>query len=99
LERLRDLVGDDGFLLLQYERCVDDPVAELRRTYAYLGVDPDVVPDALVVRHRQGGSPTPPMPDDVRAAMVEYYLPHVQRLAASFPALDIERFPNFAGLL
>ena len=40
-------------LVLQFERCVRDPLAELRRTFAFLGLDPDVPPGLDVRPSRQ----------------------------------------------
>ncbi len=59
LETLLDQFDRSQVLVLQFERCVQDPAAELRRTYEFLGADPvDHVPATL--RERVGGA-TPRM--------------------------------------
>jgi hypothetical protein len=54
LRRLFDQFPGD-ILVLQYERCVADPVGELRRTYEFLGVDDvDHVPESLDAHPNRG---------------------------------------------
>ena len=45
-------------LVLQFERCVADPVGEMERTWRFVGVEPlDEAPERLL-KHRQAGSGT-----------------------------------------
>ena len=54
VQRLVDVVGRDRLLVLQYERCVRGPAAELARTLDFLGVSP-WAPDErlLTMRYNQ----------------------------------------------
>jgi hypothetical protein len=89
-------IDRDRLLVLQYERCITDPAAELARSYRFLGLAEDFVPADL---HRPVG-PTTEGPvevaDDAVARLVEAYRPDVAALAAQFPELDLSLWPNFA---
>jgi hypothetical protein len=85
-------------LVLQYERCVQDPVAELRRTYEFLGLESvGHVPESLTDRR---GRPSPPV--RFTDALVEAARPIVQRdvaeLAALVPEIDLDLWPSCAGI-
>jgi hypothetical protein len=88
---------DDGrLLLLQYERCTEDPVGQLARSYRFLGLDDDYVPPNL---RRPVGPTTEGKIDiaaDARRRLVEAYTPDVEALTAQFAELDTALWPNFA---
>jgi hypothetical protein len=91
LARLWSAYPRDQVLVLQYERCLDDPRAELRRTYAFLGLDPG--PADEVGASRPDDPPTT-SPDDVlderqAATLARAYAPENARLAALLPDLDL----------
>jgi hypothetical protein len=91
-----DHIKADNLLLLQYERCTQDPVGELARTYRFLGLDDSFVPPDL---RRSVGPTTGAKVDlaaDARRRLVEAYRPDVEALAAQFPELDLALWPNFA---
>jgi hypothetical protein len=84
-------------LVVQYERCVRDPLVELRRTYAFLGVeDAGFAPDLDAHPNRQAEKPE--LHADARRALVEAYTPDVALLAKSFPEIDLALWPNFVHL-
>jgi hypothetical protein len=59
LARVLEHFGREQILVLQYERCADDPERELRRTFEFLGAEPsDHVPSFLTER---AGSSHPPL--------------------------------------
>lgn len=70
-------------LVLQYERCVRDPAGELRRTFRFLGLDPDAT-DGIDVGRRVNGSPGEKVAlrPEQRATLVARYAPENARLAA-----------------
>jgi hypothetical protein len=82
-------------LVLQYERCVGDPGAELARTYRFLGLDDGFRPAAI---HR-ASSPTLQkkieLGGEARARLVELYRPDVAALSGLVPELDLALWPNF----
>jgi len=77
-------------LVLQYERCVRDPHAELRRTFAFLGVDPSAADDVNVDRRvNESRGAKVPLGDEQRDLLVRRYAPENRRLAAVLPDLDL----------
>jgi hypothetical protein len=84
-------------LILQYERCVREPLSELRRTFAFLGLDPaGHVPDLDAHPNRQPDKAA--MHADARCALVDAYTPDVSALIGQFPEIDVALWPNFAHL-
>jgi hypothetical protein len=84
-------------LILQYERCVRDPLPELRRTFAFLGLrDTAFLPDLDAHPNRQPHKPA--LHDDARQALVHAYAADVTTLIDSFPEIDTALWPNFEHL-
>lgn len=84
-------------LILQYERCVRDPLPELRRTFAFLGLDDTAfVPD--LDAHPNHQPEKPDLHPDARQALVHAYTPDVARLIHGFPEIDVSLWANFAHL-
>ncbi len=86
----------EQMLVFQYERCRADPIAQLARTYRFLGLDP-FVNDAIekrvnVTEHASDLS------EDLRRRLVEIYEPDVRALAQRFPEIDLNLWPNFADI-
>lgn len=81
-------------LVLQYERCVADPRAELRRTYEFLGLeDPDYVPQALT-RRSSWSHPQVRPPDTVTEIALRLIAEDVLELKALVPELDLGLWPS-----
>jgi long-chain acyl-CoA synthetase len=98
LGRLRDHFPAERILVLQYERCVEDPVAELRRTHAFLGLDDRAGEvDVSAPRGTSSGEAREPLPEAIRAALVDYLRDDVRELARIAPEVEIERWPDFAA--
>jgi hypothetical protein len=84
-------------LMLQYERCAAEPEAELRRTFAFLGLREDA-PITGLEAHPRRRDEKPRFDPATRAAYFEAYREDVERLAEDFPELDLSLWPNFAHL-
>jgi hypothetical protein len=82
-------------LVLQYERCARDPLPELRRTFAFLGVA-DTAFTSELGAHPNRQPEKPELHADARRALVEAYTPDVTRLIADFPEIDLTLWPNFS---
>jgi hypothetical protein len=85
VERLLETFGRGRVLVLQYELCRERFSDELRRTYQFLGLDPD-----------QGPSPQPPreprdrpLSEDERARLAELFEPDLRKLVKLLPGLEL----------
>jgi hypothetical protein len=96
LERLYELFSRDQVLVLQYERCLADPLGQMRRTQEFLALEPlDEAPPRLVKESSSG--PKPSLPATLREALVARMGEDVARTAELCPDLDLALWPNFAG--
>lgn len=87
----------DQLLVLQYEQCVDDPIAELKRTYRFLGLTDAVVPSGLdfvnpTFREKAELDP------EARQRLVDIYSHDVDDLSNLVPGFDVRWWPNFRRL-
>lgn len=85
-------------LVLQYERTRDEPRPDLARTFDFLAIDADFVPETLTEERNPAFGPRLEVPEEVREQLVDAYTPDVKRLLALVPDLDLERWPNFRHL-
>jgi hypothetical protein len=84
-------------LVLQYERCTYQPLAELQRTFAFLGLqDTEFAPDLTANPHHQPEKPK--LDPEALDAYVQAYREDVIGLARAFPEIDLRLWPNFAHL-
>jgi hypothetical protein len=92
-------VPADRVLVLQYERCVRDPRAQLDRTFAFLGLEPHAPTDAEIAQPRNAsrGEPVTIAPEH-HAVLRDVYRPEVRRLKEQVPDLDLSLWPDFADL-
>jgi Sulfotransferase family len=84
-------------LVLQYERCVSEPLAQLERTFDFLGLEQGAfLPDVSANPHLQQNKPR--LSESVLGDYVEAYSGDVLRLAREFDEIDLALWPNFAHL-
>lgn len=99
LRRLLALYDERAILVLQYEKCREDPSEQYARTLRFLGLEEGFEPKAF---HRQRGTTMegrkaelwPDLRDAVRATLE----PDVEALRSLVPELELELWPNFAHL-
>ena len=92
-----ELFGREQVLVLQYERCLDDPLGEMRRTQAFLGLEPlDELTEKLAGPRPSRGARVG-LADAMRADLVDLFRGDVDQLAAICPDLDLDLWPNFSG--
>jgi hypothetical protein len=99
VQRLMDVVGPERVLVLQYERCAQQPVVEFARTLEFLGLgayEPD--PRLLKTRVNQTVGNKRPLSAKDEAALVDAYEPEVRLLKQLVPDLDLSLWPRFAHL-
>lgn len=94
LERLFRHFDRSRILILQYERCVSDPLAELRRTYEFIGLE---MPEDLApgFSQRLGRSHPPVATGDEAIAVAGAEIQRdAARLARLAPELDLGLWPS-----
>ena len=95
LERLLTWFPRDQVLLLQYERCVQDPARELHRTYEFLGLDTFVPAQRRLTRQVHATSERKPsLNASMHEALVTTYRHDLRRLGEDFPELDLDLWPT-----
>ncbi|MCB0875110.1 MAG: sulfotransferase [Solirubrobacterales bacterium] len=93
IERINTYFDPARVLILQYERCVNDPDAELSRTLSFLGLDP---PESGLEVDRRAPAPPPAsglpsaVEEDVRAQLAA----DVRALVELEPEIDPELWPE-----
>jgi Sulfotransferase family len=103
VKRALEILGRDSVLVLQYERCVDDPLAQMQRTQRFLGLEPlATMPSALERRVASGIlfplGERPPLPKRHRLELAAALADDVRQVADLCPELDLGLWPNFASL-
>lgn len=94
LERLFAAYPREQVLVLQYERCRADPLAEMRRTQRFLRLDPldetpaDLGRQAGPVREKQA------VGDELRAELVARLAEDASRTAELCPEIDLGLWPS-----
>jgi hypothetical protein len=96
LRHLMDYVPANRILVLQYERCVSDPVGQLQATYRFLGLA-DHQPTDLRRPVNLSGSKVP-VPDDACRRLIDIYASDVLELVSMIPSVDLDLWPNFASM-
>ncbi len=99
LTRLLAHVPAERLLVLQYERCQRDPTSQLRRTYAFLGLDDvDFVPPVLGTQFNQTTRAKSALAPTLQGELVARYETDVRALRVIVPDLDLSLWRNFAHL-
>jgi Sulfotransferase family len=102
VKRALEILGRHRVLVLQYERCVDDPLAQMQRTQRFLELEPlDAVPRALEFRVRTSLYPlgeNPALPERLRSELSAVLADDVRQVAELCPELDPGLWPHFADL-
>jgi hypothetical protein len=99
-QQLRHVFGlfpRDQILVLQFERCVQDPVGEMARTWRFLDVDPPAKAPDRLLKHRQVGRGTPALSPDLSEALAHRYREDSARLAELCPEIDLSLWTSLGG--
>ena len=86
----------EQILVLQYERCVADPVGQLARTYEFLGLEPVVVDE--IEGRVNATTRSVDLKQDVLRRLTELYAPDVRALSSRFSELDLTLWPHFRDI-
>jgi hypothetical protein len=95
-----DYFPRDRFLILQYEKCAQDPESELRKTFRFLGLEDMDLPERLFekqVNTRQDHTKYT-APAYLRETQAKRYADDIRDLKALVPDLDLSLWPNFSHL-
>jgi Sulfotransferase domain len=93
-----ELYPRERVLILQFERCRTDPIGEMRRTQEFLGLEPlDEMPEKLAQHKRPPGT-KPDLSPDRLEELRRRFADDAARLAGLCPEVDLELWPNFAGI-
>jgi hypothetical protein len=114
LRGLLEFYDRDRILVLQLERCLEDPLGQYARTLEFFGVDDEFQPASLgggairrarrILGRPAGGLPGAPEPVDVdlwpdlEVPMLKELAADVLELSALVPDLDLSLWPQFAHL-
>lgn len=94
LLRLLDSFDRSQILVLQYERCVENPEGELRRTYRFLGLrDPAQVTPAITTRVGRS-SARHELPEHVLDGAARMIADDAHALAELVPEIDLSLWPS-----
>ncbi|MFC7728719.1 sulfotransferase domain-containing protein [Actinomadura keratinilytica] len=95
LRMLMNSFDRDRILVLQYERCVAEPERQARRTFEFIGVDPDLWRPVRPFDRQVGrSSPKPVVDEATRAAFCRAIAPDIGRLLRDFPDIDPALWPS-----
>ncbi|MDZ7673846.1 MAG: sulfotransferase [Acidimicrobiales bacterium] len=98
LRRLQAVIPPERLLVLQYEQCVADPVAELARTYEFLGVDARHRPEHLGDTVNPTWFDRPDFDDVALADMARAYVDEHGQLEELCPSIDLDRWSTTISL-
>ncbi len=93
-----ELYPRERVLILQFERCRQDPLGEMRRTQEFLGIDPlGEIPEKLSQHKRPPGT-KPDLSAERHDELVRRMRDDVAHLAGLCPEIDLSLWPNFADV-
>jgi Sulfotransferase family len=87
----------DQVLVLQFERCVQDPVAEMQRTWRFIGLEPPEQTPGRLFKHKGGGGNPDELPQAVSRELAGRYRDDATRLAELCPEIDLGLWASVAG--
>jgi hypothetical protein len=97
LRRVFDLFPREQVLVLQFERCVSEPIAEMERTWRFLGLEPPSSPPDRLFKHKQAGRTIPKLTSQVAEELAERYREDALRLAELCPEIELSLWTSVTG--
>jgi Sulfotransferase family len=83
-------------LVLQFERCVQDPVGEMERTWRFVGLEPPEKVPGRLLKHKQAGRSTAELAPQISSELAERYGEDAARLAELCPEIDLSLWQSLA---
>jgi hypothetical protein len=97
VRHLLEFFSREQVLVLQFERCVQDPAGEMERTWRFLGLDPPETPPERLMQHKQAGRQRPELRVAIREELAKRYRDDARRLAELCPEIDLSLWPGVSG--
>ena len=94
VRRFLEVFAPERVLVLQYEACRARRAEELRRTFAFLELDPSLGPAPDQLRSREPRERS--LSRGERERLAERFAPDVRKLAKLLPELDLSLWPSVA---
>ncbi|MCC7011314.1 MAG: sulfotransferase [Planctomycetes bacterium] len=85
----------EDLLVLQYERCKDDPRGELARTYRFLGLDEQFLPEDLARPVNREPHELPEPDARARRDLAQLFRADVDQVCAMFPEVERSLWRDF----
>jgi hypothetical protein len=98
LRRVLRQFPPEQLLVLQFEQCLADPETELRRTYRFLGLDEEFVPDGLTEQVNRGPREVT-IPAWLEQDLSETFAEDAAGLLDIAPELDLSLWPSVRALI
>lgn len=95
LKRLLRFFNRKQILVLQYEKCRIDPLAEISRTYAFLGIDERHQPKTIHRAVNRKDYVIPEISPEGRCRLIDYFTEDVHLTMEMFPELDQSLWDDF----
>ena len=91
-----DVFGGERVLILQFERCRDDTLAQMQRTQSFLGLEPLTELPRRLRRERDARTDQLQLPANQREELTRRLEDDVRRLTELCPEIDLSLWPSFA---
>jgi len=95
LRRLLRSFDRKQILILQYERCRKDPLEEITRTYRFLEVDGQFLPQNINRKINRKDHLVPKMTPEERFRLAEYFAEEVSNIKEMFPEIELSLWDDF----
>jgi Sulfotransferase family len=96
LRHVLEFFPREQVLVLQFERCVEDPVREMERTWRFVGLEPPEKVPGRLLKHKQAGRSTPELAPQISSELAEHYGEDAARLAELCPEIDLSLWRSLA---
>ena len=94
LEHLTRHFDRDQVLVLQYEACVEEPAAQLTRTFEFLGLDADAAMPEFDRQVNTARMDKPDVPEHLLQQLRERYIAGMEALVDIVPDIDLRRWTS-----
>jgi len=94
-KRLLDVFDRSQLLVLQYEKCKNDPHSEIAKTYCFLGIDDSYIPESIKQKIGMSSYVIPKFNHEERTLLADYFSEDVKLFVDLFPEIDLSLWKDF----